>query len=122
MANNVETSIYDVLRWALDGLARIGGISEPQHAEAHRVIDKADPATEQRAAEAAATPLTEAEAEQLAALEARKQASEQAQQAPAEQPAAPAEQPAPAAPPVAAPGSGFFQAPAQAQQGNTAGF
>ena len=104
---NVETSIYDVLRWALDGLTRLGGISEAQHAEAHRVVDAADPATEQRAAEAAATPLTDAELEQLAALEARKAAAQQAQQA--QQPA-PSEQPAPAV--TAAPGGGFFQPPA----------
>jgi hypothetical protein len=101
---NVETSIYDVLRWALDGLTRLGGISEAQHAEAHRVVDAADPATEQRAAEAAATPLTDAELEQLAALEARQKAAQQAQQP------APAEQPAPAV--TAVPGSGFFQPPA----------
>jgi len=112
---NVETSIYDVLRWALDGLARLGGISEAQHAEAHRVVNAADPATEQRAAEAAATPLTEAEQEQLAALEARQKAAQEAQQAQQ------AEQPAPA--PAAAPGGGFFQPPAAgtAPQGS-AGF
>jgi hypothetical protein len=107
-----ETSIYDVLRWALDGLARLGGISEGQHAEGHRVVDAADPETERKAAEAAATPLTEAEAQQLAALEARKAAAGQAQQAPAA-PEGPAQQPQ-----QPAPGGGFFQPGAQ----GTAGF
>lgn len=94
-------TVYDVLRIVLQGLARVGGITEEDRTAAHAVINEADPGTAEREAAEAAAPLSDAEAAELARLQERQAAAKAAQAEP---------EPADVtAPPVATPGAGFAQ-------------
>lgn len=92
-----KATVYDVLRKVIDGLFRVGGITDTDHSALHEVVNDADPAAA-AAAEKAKTQLSDAEKAELERLQAKQAASQEAGQAPA--PAAEPEQaPAPAAAP-----------------------
>lgn len=92
-------SVYDVLRDVVDGLFRVGGVTDAAHAELTEAVNAADPAAAEAAKQAEVT-LSDQEAAELERLLAKQDAAAKA---------------AEAAPPaaVAEPGGGFAQAPAQ---------
>jgi hypothetical protein len=116
-----KRTVYDVLRALIDGVMRVGGITDAQHGDLHQTVNDADP-EHAAAVERAKHTFTDEEQAQLAAL-LEKQQEAAAYEGTAAAPAAPsspvaaAPYPGPVNAPAAPAASPFQQEPGGAGQG-----